>query len=277
MVTRDEFKEAQTFKLDYCIFRDYEKMMSADRTQELKNFSYEEKLFNLERALNNYVMIEDNVMELRNKVSFDKLDELKDSFNKLQNINVTMEENLSQKLTDLKEDFETKTKEIIDNIEDLNKKMDEIDEEEGSYDDESEQDLDSELGDTLDVNDMNRTVMGKDKESSDDASPKTGNYKSNSTSNDPVNINEKSDNVRSYDEEFSVSNAAASRAASRGGGNNEPLTPACLPAQKRNSNSIGGGGTMTAANSIPDEKIGVEKFDITQEIGTGDISPSRNQ
>ena len=34
--------------------------------------------------------------------------------------------------------------------------MDDIDDDEGSYDEESEQDLDSELGDTLDVNDLNR-------------------------------------------------------------------------------------------------------------------------
>ena len=34
--------------------------------------------------------------------------------------------------------------------------MDDIDDEEGSYDEESDQDLDSELGDTLDVNDLNR-------------------------------------------------------------------------------------------------------------------------
>ena len=74
-----------------------------------------------------------------------------------------MEETLSQKLNVLKDDFEVKTKEIIDNIEDLNKKMDEIDEE-GSYDDESDQDLESELGDTLEeFNDMNRKVLEKDK------------------------------------------------------------------------------------------------------------------
>ena len=56
----------------------------------------------------------------------------------------------------------------MDNIEDLNKKMDELDEEEGSYDDESEQDLDSELGDTLDVNDMNRTALDKDNKSTEE-------------------------------------------------------------------------------------------------------------
>ena len=38
LVTREEFKEGLSRKLDYCIFRDYEKMISTDRTQELKNF-----------------------------------------------------------------------------------------------------------------------------------------------------------------------------------------------------------------------------------------------
>lgn len=51
LVTREEFKESVSLKLDYSIFRDYEKMVSSDRTQELKNFQFEEKLFNLERAL----------------------------------------------------------------------------------------------------------------------------------------------------------------------------------------------------------------------------------
>lgn len=49
IVTREEFKESLTLKLDYCVFRDYEKMIASDRTQELKNFEYEEKIFNLER------------------------------------------------------------------------------------------------------------------------------------------------------------------------------------------------------------------------------------
>jgi len=44
---------------------------------------------------------------------------------------------------------------MMDQLEDLNKKMDELDEEGDSYDDEeSDQDLDSELGDTLDVMDI---------------------------------------------------------------------------------------------------------------------------
>ena len=80
---------------------------------------------------------------------------------------------MTHKLTTLKDDFESKTKEMLDNLEDLNKKMDEIEDEDGSYDEESDQDLDSELGDTLDVNDLNGTVMEKDKfasEEDDDSS-----------------------------------------------------------------------------------------------------------
>ena len=44
-------------------------MIASDRTQELKNFEYEEKIFNLERALHDYVKKEDNVIELQDKVS----------------------------------------------------------------------------------------------------------------------------------------------------------------------------------------------------------------
>ena len=138
IVTRDEFRESLTKKLDYCIFRDYEKMVASDRTQELKNFEYEEKIFNLERAMNDYVRIEDNIIELQDKVSLVKLEELQESLNNLRSINVTMEETLSQKLSVLKDDFENKTKEMMDNLQDLNKKMDDLEDEDGSYDDESE-------------------------------------------------------------------------------------------------------------------------------------------
>ena len=78
-----------------------------------------------------------------------------------------MEENLSQKLSNLKDDFESKTKELMDNLEDLNKKMDEIDES-GSYDDETEQDLESELGDTLDVEDINTAAKEREQQSDKD-------------------------------------------------------------------------------------------------------------
>lgn len=58
-VTRDEFKTSLSIKLDNKTFREYEKMIASDRTQELKNFQYEEKLFNLERTFLKYVTKED--------------------------------------------------------------------------------------------------------------------------------------------------------------------------------------------------------------------------
>ena len=88
--------------------------------------------------MNDYVRIEDNIIELQDKVSLVRLDELQESLNNLRSINVTMEETLSQKLSVLKDDFENKTKEMMDNLQDLNKKMDDLEDEDGSYDDESE-------------------------------------------------------------------------------------------------------------------------------------------
>ena len=38
LVTKDEFKDSLSVKLDFSVFRDYEKTIAADRTQELKNF-----------------------------------------------------------------------------------------------------------------------------------------------------------------------------------------------------------------------------------------------
>lgn len=59
MVTKDEFKERLSLKLDNQTFRDYEKMIASDRTQELKNFKYEEKLFKLEKQFLSYVTKEE--------------------------------------------------------------------------------------------------------------------------------------------------------------------------------------------------------------------------
>ena len=95
LVTKEEFKERLSVKLDYCVFRDYEKMVAMDRTQEKKNFDYEEQLFKLERAFLNYVTKEDQIIELSDKVSLTKFDELQNSFHSLQSINVTLEENLT--------------------------------------------------------------------------------------------------------------------------------------------------------------------------------------
>ena len=112
----------------------------------------------MERALQNYVTKEEQVMELRDKASLSLIDEVKDNLDKLRAINVESTEQLAHKFEVLKEDFEAKTKEMMDNMEDMNKKIDEFDE--GSeYDEESDQDLDSELGDTLDANAMDKDAF----------------------------------------------------------------------------------------------------------------------
>lgn len=172
MVTKEQFREALSVKLDYSIFRDYEKMVGMDRSQEQKNFTYEEKLHELERKFRDYVTKEDLAVDLRDKVSFARIDELVENFSRIQSGAAASEEKLSAKIADLKSDLESKTKEMLDQIEDLNQKMDEIEEEDGSYDDEeeSDQDLDSELGDTLDVNDMNRQVDLEHREREQEAS-----------------------------------------------------------------------------------------------------------
>ena len=55
LVTKDDFSKALSVKLDSKIFREYERMIASDRTQELKNFGYEEALFKLERTFQHYV------------------------------------------------------------------------------------------------------------------------------------------------------------------------------------------------------------------------------
>jgi len=114
---------------------------------------YEEQLFNLDRNFLNYVTKEDLQIDLSDKVTHSALDALQDKVHKMQTIHFNFEESLSQKLTTLRDDYENKTKEMLEQIADLNKKLDEI-EDDDSYDEETEQDLDSELGDTLDVNDI---------------------------------------------------------------------------------------------------------------------------
>ena len=68
------------------------------------------------------------------------MEELKNGNHKLQMMNVALEENLVTKLTNLKDDFESKTKEIMHQIEDLSKKMEEIAEEDDEYYDQEESD-----------------------------------------------------------------------------------------------------------------------------------------
>ena len=59
LVTKEHFKESLSVKLDYNVFRDHQKMLSGDRTQEIKNSQLDEKIYNLERQLLNYVTKEE--------------------------------------------------------------------------------------------------------------------------------------------------------------------------------------------------------------------------
>ena len=78
-VTKEDFKERLSVKLDYSTFRDYEKMVVADRTQEIKNFSYDEKIYNLQQSFSQYVTKEDLQFDLSDKVTSPMLDKLQES------------------------------------------------------------------------------------------------------------------------------------------------------------------------------------------------------
>ena len=80
LVTKDDFKQALSVKLDYKIFRDHEKMVSSDRTQENKNMQYEEKLFELERTFQQYPTKDDLAQEMREKANCSALQELENNF-----------------------------------------------------------------------------------------------------------------------------------------------------------------------------------------------------
>ena len=167
-VTKEDFKERLSVKLDYSTFRDYEKMVASDRTQELKNFSYDEKIYNLQKSLHLYVTKEDLSFEMSDKVTGKMLDPMQETIYKLQEIQVTQDENQKQKILVLKDELDSKTQDLIRKIEEVDRKVEELADEAGSYDeedDESDQDLDSELGDTLDVNDMKYPNIEKDKSS----------------------------------------------------------------------------------------------------------------
>lgn len=96
-------------------------MIASDRSQELKNFQYEEALFNLERTFSSYVTKDDLTVEMREKVSLIDMDEMKESFSKLQTIQGGDMEGLTEKITTLKEEYEQKIKDMDDRVEELHK------------------------------------------------------------------------------------------------------------------------------------------------------------
>lgn len=109
LVTKDEFSKALSVKLDYSIFRDYEKMIASDRSQELKNFKYEEELFKLERKFQDYVTNEELKNQMTMKVSLNVVDEIRETFNKFKTIQHSDIETMTDKFNALKEDCENKT------------------------------------------------------------------------------------------------------------------------------------------------------------------------
>ena len=82
-VTKEDFRERLSVKLDNSTFRDYEKMVASDRTQEIKNFSYDEKIHNLQKSLKSYVTKEDLSFEMRDKVTGTMLNPIQETVYKL--------------------------------------------------------------------------------------------------------------------------------------------------------------------------------------------------
>ena len=83
LVTKSEFKEKLSVKLDYSVFRDYARGLESDRTQEVKNFHYDEKIYNLEKALKLYVTKEELNIDTRDMVRTAKIDEVEDNIKNL--------------------------------------------------------------------------------------------------------------------------------------------------------------------------------------------------
>ena len=161
LVDQKTFKEAMLGKLDINIFRAYEKRVAADRSREERNFVIDERLHSLERALPTFVTKEENAEDMKEKASLETIDELKTLLEKNKQINFSEHEKLTKRLDTLKAEHEEQVKELMDQMLTLETKIDKFEEEaeEGeSYDEEEEEDLGSEIGDTIDVNDVANKV-----------------------------------------------------------------------------------------------------------------------
>ena len=102
-----------------------------------------------------YVTKEDLQIEMKDKVSIPEMDEMKETLNKLQTIQGGNMESLTEKINNMKEEYETKTKEMLDQIDDLKKQMEELEDDE-SYEDELDSSNRSEEYDNFDVDDVNK-------------------------------------------------------------------------------------------------------------------------
>lgn len=114
-------------------------MQAADRTQELKNFEYEEKIHNLNQKFNDFVTKEALAYEMSNKVTLPMLEQVSESLRKLQSISLTNDENYNQKVSMVKDELDGKTSNLANRIEELSKKVEELLQEDDSYGDEDEE------------------------------------------------------------------------------------------------------------------------------------------
>ena len=152
---------------------------------------------------------------------------------------------MQQKFTSLKEEYENKTKELFDQLDDLKDQMKELDDSEDSYDDEQDSDSvhESELGDTLDVNEITRDVHF-DRESDETPKDRTmsggdGKAGSESGEDDPESGGKASkENEKSQEALKALSKEAESKKSGNlpkasGGFENEPKTPRRMTKDQR--------------------------------------------
>ena len=170
---------------------------------------------------------------------------------------------------------------MLDQIEDLNKKMDEIEEEGSDYDEEeSDQDLGSELEDTLDANDLNRGINDRDKVS--DASPVNAINNAGSAQNHKSHPSENQGGSEVSEEQSESSPSKNVRDPAQNSGQDfttmhgqmQPLTPNSVTQAMSGSQTPGPNMLPKQTNSPPDQKLSNQV--VTQHSQVEDHSPVRN-
>ena len=68
LVTKKEFNEKLSVKLNSKEFRDYARDLDSDRTQEKKNFELDSKMYDLEKAMKLYMTKEEYNIDTKNIV-----------------------------------------------------------------------------------------------------------------------------------------------------------------------------------------------------------------
>ena len=157
LVDQKTFKEALQCKLDANVFRAFEKAIATDRTREEQYFVIDERIHTLETAFPTLVNKDEFADKMEDKASNFKIDEIKSLLENQKQLSFTENEKLGNRLDQLKKENEEKAVELMDEMLTLKAQLDKIEEEgeEGeSYDEEEDEDLGSELEDTLDVNEL---------------------------------------------------------------------------------------------------------------------------